>query len=142
MPKRLYRGKTFSLYLGPVPLIISPVCFAFLFSPLTIHRSSPIHLFAHSPAFLLFAASGCRFYCRLSLPFLVAVLQSKITVQYNIDVEGIGELKLVFRSSLFTDHCSLRSRCRFARSLRVCQTVEENNRSTTETQRNKQADGI
>ena len=57
----------------------------------------------------LFSASGCRFYCRFSMPFLVAVWRSKITLRYNTanqiaDVEGIGELKLV--SSLITHHSS------------------------------------
>ena len=57
----------------------------------------------------LFSASGCRFYCRFSMPFLVAVWRSKITLRYNTanqiaDVEGIGELKLV--SSLIAHHSS------------------------------------
>jgi hypothetical protein len=39
-------------------------------------RHSPV--FTHSPAFLLFAASRRRFYCRLWLPLPVAVWQAKI----------------------------------------------------------------
>jgi len=31
-----------------------------------------------SPLFLVFAASGCRFYCRFWMPLPVAVWQSKI----------------------------------------------------------------
>ena len=56
------------------------------------------------------------------------------------DVECTGVLKLVFHYSLFTIHCSLRSRCRFycrfARPHRLCQTIREDNRSTAETLRN------
>jgi hypothetical protein len=35
-------------------------------------------------AFMLFAVSGCRFYCRFWLPFLVAVWQGKIPAWYNL----------------------------------------------------------
>jgi len=34
--------------------------------------------------FYAFCRFYCHFYCRLWLPLIVAVLQSKITVQYNI----------------------------------------------------------
>jgi len=45
---------------------------------------SPIYLFAYSPAFFLFSASGCRIYCRFWMPLLVAVLQVQIIPRYNI----------------------------------------------------------
>jgi hypothetical protein len=73
-----------------------------------------------APRYRLFAASGCRFYCRFWMPLLVAAWQNKITARYNTanqiaDVEGIGELKLVshccsllsIQYSLFTIHYSL-----------------------------------
>jgi len=34
--------------------------------------------------FLLFASSGCRFYCRFWVPLLVAVWQAKSIQQYDI----------------------------------------------------------
>jgi hypothetical protein len=48
---------------------------------------------------LLFAASGCRFYCRFSLPLLVTVLQGKIIASImsieelkDYGIEGINSL--------------------------------------------------
>ena len=74
-PGRFTRLNPFSL--NPFSLVLNR-------SPIHVTRSFPILAPRFAlPAPFFFAASGCRFSLPFLLPLLVAVLQSKITVQYN-----------------------------------------------------------